>query len=77
MSNPVKEQLIELTTNEELQIKFSNGYQEFPNCTGSYGRLVKEFPSCLCEGGFSSIATLLTKIRNRVQLLNAATRGSF
>ncbi|XP_014481742.1 PREDICTED: SCAN domain-containing protein 3-like [Dinoponera quadriceps] len=75
----LEEQLIKLTTNEELKIKFKNGYQEFwlqkrisqlyPGLWSVVQRFLIAFPSSyLCERGFSVVATLLTKKRNRLQV---------
>ena len=79
ISPHLEEELIELTTNEEIKIKFKNGYQEFwlqkpipqlyPGLWSIVQRFLIAFPlSYLCERGFSSVATLLTKKRNRLRL---------
>ncbi|KFM62415.1 SCAN domain-containing protein 3, partial [Stegodyphus mimosarum] len=65
----LEEELIELTTNEELKIKFKNGYQEFwlqksisqlyPRLWSIVQRFLLAFPSSyLAERGFSAVATL-------------------
>ncbi|XP_045506308.1 SCAN domain-containing protein 3-like [Colias croceus] len=79
MSPQLQEELIELTTNEETKIKFKNGYQEFwlqkpipqlyPGLWSIVQRFLIAFPSSyLCELGFSAVATLLTKKRNRLRV---------
>lgn len=79
LSSQLEEELIELTTNEELKIKFKNGYQEFwlqkiiqqlyPGLWSIVQRFLIAFPSSyLCERGFSAVATLLTKKRNRLHI---------
>lgn len=73
------EELTELTTNEELKIKFKNGYQEFwlqksisqlyPRLWSIVQRFLLAFPSSyLAERGFSAVATLVTKKRNRLHV---------
>lgn len=77
MSPQLEEELIELTTNEEIKIKFKNGYQEFwlqkpiPQLYPGLWSVVQRFliafaSSYLCERGFSAVTTLLTKKRNRL-----------
>lgn len=79
VSSQLEEELIELTTNEEIKIKFKNGYQEFwlqkpipqlyPGLWSIVQRFLIAFPSSyLCERGFSAVATLLTKKRNRLHV---------
>ncbi|KAL4132712.1 hypothetical protein QTP88_009821 [Uroleucon formosanum] len=76
-SSQLEEQLLELTTNEEIKFKFKNGYQEFwlqrpivelyPSLWSIFQRFLRAFPSSyLSERGFSAVATLLTKKRNRL-----------
>lgn len=76
-SSQLEEQLLELTTNEEIKFKFKNGYQEFwlqkpimelyPSLWSIVQRFLIAFPSSyLSERGFSAVATLLTKKRNRL-----------
>ncbi|XP_028042653.1 SCAN domain-containing protein 3-like, partial [Bombyx mandarina] len=75
ISPQLEEELTELTTNEEIKIKFKNGYQEcwlqnpipqsYPGFLSIVQRFLTAFPSSyLCEGGFSAVATLLTKKGN-------------
>lgn len=82
-SSQLEEELIELTTNEELKYKFKSGYQEFwlqklmsqlyPGLWSIVQRFLIAFPSSyLAERGFSAVATLVTKKRNR---LNVTERG--
>ncbi|KAJ0175131.1 hypothetical protein K1T71_009272 [Dendrolimus kikuchii] len=54
----LEEELIKLTTNEEIKIKFKNGYQEF--------WLHKPIPQLYT--GLCAVATLLTKKRNRLHV---------
>lgn len=74
-----QEELIEVTTNEELKIKFKNGYQEFwlqkpipqlyPGLWSIVEPYLLPFPSSyLCERGFSAVANLINKKRNRLQI---------
>jgi zinc finger BED domain-containing protein 5/7/8/9 len=76
-SSQLEEQLLELTTNEEIKFKFKNGYQEFwlqkpimqlyPGLWSIVQRFLIAFPSSyLSERGFSAVATLVTKKRNRL-----------
>ncbi|XP_025411130.1 uncharacterized protein LOC112684046 [Sipha flava] len=69
--------LKQLITNEEIKFKFKNGYQEFwlqkpimklyPSLWSIVQRFLIAFPSSyLSERGFSAVATLLTKKRNRL-----------
>ncbi|XP_039309107.1 protein ZBED8-like [Solenopsis invicta] len=78
-SSHLEEELIELTTNEEIKIKFKNGYQDFwlqkpiPQLYPGLWSIVQKFliafsSSYLCERGFSTVATLLTKKRNRLHV---------
>lgn len=79
LSSQLEEELIELSTNEEIKIKFKNGYQEFwlqkpipqlyPGLWSIVQRFLIAFPSSyLCERGFSAVATMLTKKRNRLHV---------
>ncbi|XP_075213736.1 protein FAM200A-like [Lycorma delicatula] len=79
ISPQLEEELIELTTNEEIKIKYKNGYQQFwlqksipqlyPGLLSIVERFLKAFPSSyLCERGFSAVTTLLTKKRNHLQV---------
>lgn len=78
-SSNLEEELIELTTNEELKVKFRNGYQEFwlqksistlhPGLWEIVQKFLIAFPSSyLVERGFSAVANLLSKKRNRLQI---------
>lgn len=78
ISPQLEEELIELTTNEEIKIKYKNGYQQFwlqksipqlyPGLWSIVERFLIAFPSSyLCERGFSAVTTLLTKKRNHLQ----------
>lgn len=79
ISPQLEEELIELTTNEEIKIKFKNGYQQFwlqksipqlyPGLWSIVQQFLISFPSSyLCERGFSAVTTLLTKKRNHLQV---------
>ncbi|KFD48236.1 hypothetical protein M514_15905, partial [Trichuris suis] len=80
----LQEELVELQANEELKVKFlKNGYQAFwlqrgiaesyPGLWNIVRKLLLAFPSTyLAERGFSVVADLLTKKRNRLQI---AKRG--
>lgn len=79
ISPQLEEELIELTTNEEIKIKYKNGYQQFwlqksipqlyPGLWSIVERFLIAFPSSyLCERGFSAVTTLLTKKRNHLQV---------
>ncbi|XP_026471713.1 SCAN domain-containing protein 3-like [Ctenocephalides felis] len=78
-SAQLEEELIELTTNEELKIKFKDGYQQFwlqksiqhlyPGLWLVVQKFLLAFPSSyLCERGFSTVTMLLTKNRNQLQI---------
>ena len=76
-----QEELIELTTNEELKFKFvRNGYQDFwlqkeiPSVFPGLWTLAKSFfiafpSSYLVERGFSAVTTLLSKKRSNLQVV--------
>ncbi|EZA56552.1 SCAN domain-containing protein [Ooceraea biroi] len=79
----LQEELIELSTNEELKFKFKNGYQAFwlqkqiPTLYPQLWAVVKKFliafpSSYLVERGCSAVASLFLKQRN---LLQIADRG--
>ncbi|GBP22268.1 SCAN domain-containing protein 3 [Eumeta japonica] len=79
ISPQLEEELIELTTNEEIKIKYKNGYQQFwlqksipqlyPGLWSIVERFLIAFPSSyLCERGFSAVTTLLTKKRSYLQV---------
>ena len=78
LNNAIFTILQELTvlSNEELKIKFKNGYKEFwlqklisqlyPGLWSIVQRFLIAFPSSyLAEHGFSPVAMLITKKRNR------------
>lgn len=76
----LQEELIELSTNEELKFKFKNGYQEFwlqkqipalyPTVWATVKKFFIVFPSTyLAERGFSVVTNLLTKKRNRLSIV--------
>jgi hypothetical protein len=73
--------LIEVTTNEELKLKFKEGYQVFwlqkqipilyPELWAVIQTFLIAFPSSyLVERGFSAVTNLLTKKRQRLQITN-------
>jgi hypothetical protein len=75
----LEEELIELTSNEELKVKFKSGYQEFwlqksiptlyPGLWATVQKFLIAFPSSyLAERGFSAVANLLSKKRNRLHI---------
>lgn len=77
----MEESLIELTCNEELKIKFGQGYQTFwlqneiseqyPDLWQVVEKMLISFPSSyLVERGFSAITNLITKNRNRLNIEN-------
>ncbi|XP_025266439.1 SCAN domain-containing protein 3-like [Camponotus floridanus] len=79
----LQEELLELSTNEELKVKFKRGYQTFwlqaeihekyPGLWGIARKLLIAFPSSyLVEKSFSVVTNLLTKKRSR---LNITERG--
>ncbi|XP_072400769.1 SCAN domain-containing protein 3-like [Diabrotica undecimpunctata] len=76
----LQEELIELSKNEELKVKFKNGYQEFwlqcqisvlyPALWAASKKFFIAFPSSyLAERGFSIVSNLLTKKRNRLSIV--------
>jgi hypothetical protein len=75
----LQEVLIELSTNEELKLKYKNGYQEFwlqrlpvlyPALWAASKKFSIAFPSSyLAERGFSVVSNLLTKKRNRLSVV--------
>lgn len=79
----LQEELLELSTNEELKVTFKRGYQKFwlqaeipekyPGLWGIVQKLLIAFPSSyLVEKSFSAVTNLLTKKRSR---LNITERG--
>ncbi|CAH2019737.1 unnamed protein product [Acanthoscelides obtectus] len=77
----IQEELTELSTNEELKVQFKNGYQQFwlqNNIPVTYPVLwniartfLIPFPSSyLVERGFSAVTNLLTKKRNRLDIIS-------
>ena len=70
----LEEELLELTTNEELKVNFKNGYQEFwlqksipvlyPGLWAIVQKFLIAFPSSyMAERRFSAVANLLSKKR--------------
>nr|CAH7769476.1 unnamed protein product [Callosobruchus chinensis] len=77
----IQEELTELSTNEELKVQFKNGYQQFwlqNNIPVTYpvlwniGKkfLISFLSSYLVERGFSAVTNLLTKKRNRLDIIS-------
>ncbi|CAH1986549.1 unnamed protein product [Acanthoscelides obtectus] len=77
----IQEEPTELSTNEELKAQFKNGYQQFwlqNNIPVTYPVLwniartfLISFPSSyLVERGFSAVTNLLTKKRNRLDIIS-------
>lgn len=75
----IEEELIELTSNEELKFMFDQGYQKFwlqkeiPHLYPGLWQVVRKmflaFPSSyLVERGFSAITNLITKKRNKLDI---------
>ncbi|CAH2014951.1 unnamed protein product [Acanthoscelides obtectus] len=76
----IQEELTELSTNEELKVQFKNGYQQFwlqnnipvtyPVLWNIARKFLISFPSSyLVERGFSAVTNLLTKKRNRLDII--------
>uniref|UniRef100_A0A5S6R0E4 HAT C-terminal dimerisation domain-containing protein n=1 Tax=Trichuris muris TaxID=70415 RepID=A0A5S6R0E4_TRIMR len=76
-----EEELLELQANEELKSKLKLGYRTFwlqrdisrfyPKLWSVVRKLIISFPSSyLVERGFSVVAELLTKKRNKLQIVN-------
>ncbi|CAH2003383.1 unnamed protein product [Acanthoscelides obtectus] len=77
----IQEELTELSTNEELKVQFKNGYQQFwlqNNIPVTYPVLwniarkflISFLSSYLVERGFSAVTNLLTKKRNRLDVIS-------
>ncbi|CAH1973659.1 unnamed protein product [Acanthoscelides obtectus] len=77
----IQEELTELSTNEELKVQFKNGYQQFwlqNNIPVTYPVLwniarkflISFLSSYLVERGFSAVTNLLTKKRNRLDIIS-------
>ncbi|CAH2001232.1 unnamed protein product [Acanthoscelides obtectus] len=77
----IQEELTELSTNEELKVQFKNGYQQFwlqnnihvtyPVLWNIATKFLNSFPSSyLVERGFSAVTNLLTKKRNRLDIIS-------
>ncbi|CAH1954241.1 unnamed protein product [Acanthoscelides obtectus] len=77
----IQEELTELSTNEELKVQFKNGYQQFwlqnnkpvtyPVLWNIARKFLISFPSSyLVERGFSAVTNLLTKERNRLDIIS-------
>lgn len=80
-SPQLQEELMEVTTNDKLKYKFKSGYQQFwlqkeiptayPEIWAVIEKFLIAFPSSyLVERGFSAVTNLLTKKRNRLQIVN-------
>lgn len=78
-SSNLEEELLELTTNEELKVKFKRGYQEFwlqkpipvlyPGLWTIVQKFLIAFPSSyMAERAFSAVTDLLSKKRNRLHI---------
>ncbi|XP_077288049.1 SCAN domain-containing protein 3-like [Arctopsyche grandis] len=76
---PLQEELIGLSTNEELKVQIRKGYQQFwlqkdipvayPVLWAIARKFLIAFPSSyLVERGFSAVNNFLTKKRNRLQI---------
>ena len=77
--NTVQEELIGLSTNEELKVQFRKGYQQFwlqkdipvayPALWAIARKFLIAFPSSyLVERGFSAVNNFLSKKRNRLRI---------
>ncbi|XP_025407907.1 protein FAM200A-like [Sipha flava] len=73
----LQEELIGISTNDELKIQLRNGYQQFwlqkPVTFLALWRIARkiliDFSSSYCvEKGFSTVVNLLTKKRNRLEI---------
>ncbi|GFU81612.1 uncharacterized protein TNCV_4927431 [Trichonephila clavipes] len=75
----LQEELVGISTNEELKVQFKEGYQKFwlqkgipltyPTLSNIAGKFLIAFTSSyFIERGFSAVATLLTKKRNRLDI---------
>ncbi|CAH1959044.1 unnamed protein product [Acanthoscelides obtectus] len=82
-TNVIIQELTELSTNEELKVQFKNGYQQFwlqnnipvtyPVLWNIARKFLISFPSSyLVERGFSAVNNLLTKKRNRLDIIRRA-----
>uniref|UniRef100_A0A803T1R5 SCAN domain-containing protein 3 n=1 Tax=Anolis carolinensis TaxID=28377 RepID=A0A803T1R5_ANOCA len=80
-SPQLHDELMEVTTNDELKFKFKSGYQQFwlqkeiptayPEIWTVIQKFLIAFPSSyLVERGFSAVTNLLTKKRNQLQIVN-------
>lgn len=80
-SPKIQEELMELISNDELKFKFKSGYQQFwlqkeipsayPEIWAVIQKFLIAFPSTyLVERGFSAVTNLLTKKRNRLQIVD-------
>ena len=76
----LQEELIRIRCDEKLKVQFRKGYQQFwlqkeipdayPTVWAIARKLLISFPSSyLVERGFSAVANLLTKKRNRLQII--------
>lgn len=77
----LQEELIGISTNEELKVQFRNGYQQFwlqkdipvtyPVLWNTARKFLIAFPSSyLVERGFSAVINLITKNRNKLDIIN-------
>lgn len=77
----LQEELIGISTNEELKVEFRKGYQQFwlqkdipatyPGVWNITRKFLIAFPSSyLVERGFSAVTNLITKKRNKLDIVN-------
>ncbi|XP_056636253.1 SCAN domain-containing protein 3-like [Diorhabda sublineata] len=77
----LQEELIGISTNEELKVEFIKGYQQFwlqkdipatyPGVWNIMRKFLIAFPSSyLVERGFSAVTNLITKKRNKLDIVN-------
>ncbi|XP_056642822.1 SCAN domain-containing protein 3-like [Diorhabda sublineata] len=77
----LQEELIGISTNEELKVEFRKGYQQFwlqkdipatyPGVWNITRKFLIAFPSSyLVERGFSAVTNLITKKRNKLDTVN-------
>jgi hypothetical protein len=81
MDVTLQKELIGVSTNEELKVQFRRGYQQFwlqkdipatyPNLWIVVRKFLIAFPSSyLVERGFSAVMNLITKKRNKLDIIN-------
>ncbi|XP_051782615.1 SCAN domain-containing protein 3-like [Erpetoichthys calabaricus] len=84
----LQEKLIGISTNEELKVQFRKGYQQFwlqkdiPVAYPALWTIARKFliacpSSYLVERSFSAVANLLTKKRNRLQIIGRGDLGLY